>query len=162
MCRFITAIADGQRDDKIELATAQHVFSSVLRVFTRRIQFVHFRTERGGVKHDPIPVKAEDILQLIRQCVSLELKHHMGMLLDRLDTLSRTGQSATTFEGFFLPLLKELDEMPPGRMPGTISEEFHFMAHQLAEKLWKQHALHFLGPFVAIGCRRRNLSTKLQ
>ncbi|KFY21238.1 hypothetical protein V491_03049 [Pseudogymnoascus sp. VKM F-3775] len=57
-------------------------------------------------------------------------------------------QSATTFEGFFLPLLEELHQMPPGQKPGTMSQEFHVMRHQLAEKLWKQHALHLSQPEV--------------
>lgn len=55
-------------------------------------------------------------------------------------------QSATTFEGFFLPLMKELVEIPPGQTPGNITQEFHYMAHQLAEKLRKLHAAFFPRP----------------
>lgn len=143
--RFLTAIADGQRGGKIELATAQHVFSSVLRVFTPRIQIVPFRTQRGGVKNDSISVKAEDILHLVHQCVSLELRRHVGLLFGKLDAAS-IGQSAIILEGLFLPLINSFDEMPPGQIPGTVTQEFHFLAHQLVEKLRKLHPFLFTRP----------------
>ncbi|KFX96862.1 hypothetical protein V490_03093 [Pseudogymnoascus sp. VKM F-3557] len=139
--RFLTVIADGHRSGDIGHRTTRHAFHCVLQVFIPRIELVSLRLEREGRNH-PVPMKGDDILQLIRQCVSLELKHHMDMLFDKLDTLSRIRQSATTFEGFFLPLLKELDEIPAGQAPGSISQEFHIMARQLAENLREQHALH--------------------
>lgn len=136
--RFLTVIADAHRSGDIGHRTTLHAFHCVLQVFIPRIELVSLRLEREGRNH-LIPMKGDDILQLIRQCVSLELKLH----IDKLDTLSRMAQSATTFVGFFLPLLKELDEIPAGQAPGSISQEFHIMARQLAENLREQHALHF-------------------
>ncbi|KFZ12294.1 hypothetical protein V501_04298 [Pseudogymnoascus sp. VKM F-4519 (FW-2642)] len=140
--KFPTTITEDERVDKIGLETAQHVFSFVLRVFIPHIMFTPFRPERDERKNDPIPMKADDILQLIRQCVSLKLKQHVRFVFDKLDSLSM-GQSAMTFEGFFLPLMKEFDGMPPGQTPSTITQESHYMAHQLAEKLRKLHAAFF-------------------
>lgn len=136
------AISDGQRNGKVGFETARHVFNSILRVFTPRIKIFAILPKHDGDKQEPMPVTGNDFLQLIRQCVSLELKQHVRLVFDKLDSLSM-GQSAMTFEGFFLPLMKEFDEMPPGQTPGTINQESHHMAHQLAEKLRKLHAAFF-------------------
>lgn len=126
-------ISDGQREGKIKHGTAQHVFSSVLRVLIPRIKVTvvtgHWHGAVGADK-EPMPVTGDDLLQLIHQCVSLELRKFVGLIFDKLDTLS-VGQSATAFEGFFVPLMRKLDRMPPGQTPGTITQKFHFIAHQL-------------------------------
>jgi hypothetical protein len=36
--------------------------------------------------------------------------------------------------------------MPPGQLPGTVAQEFHVMAHQLAERLRKLHVDHCSQP----------------
>ncbi|OBT86630.1 hypothetical protein VE02_04456 [Pseudogymnoascus sp. 03VT05] len=51
--------------------------------------------------------------------------------------------------------MKSFDEMPPGQTPGTITQEFHLMAHQLAEKLRKLHPFLFPRP-QRMGPRRPN------
>ncbi|OBT63118.1 hypothetical protein VE03_07464 [Pseudogymnoascus sp. 23342-1-I1] len=143
--RFLAVIADVQKRGNIGTKTAQHVFHCILRVFIPLIKSALLRPEHDRATHHPVPVKGCEILQLIHQCVSLELRQHVRLIFDKLDTLSM-GQSGITFESFFLPLMKEFDQMPPGQDFGTITQEFHHMAHQLAEKLRKLHAVIFPRP----------------
>lgn len=116
--RFLTVIIDGHRSGSIGHKITRHVFHCTLQVFIPRIKLVSLRLESDGEN----PIKGDGILQVIRQCVSLELKRHALMLFDKLDTLFKMKQSATTFEVFFLPLLEELDQIPPGQKPGTMSQ----------------------------------------
>lgn len=84
--RFLAVIYGGQREDKIGRGTVRHVFSSVLRVFTPRIKLAALGPEPRRNNQDPMGVKTADILRLIHQCVKLELRHHMRMIFDKLDT----------------------------------------------------------------------------
>ncbi|KFY44392.1 hypothetical protein V494_01497 [Pseudogymnoascus sp. VKM F-4513 (FW-928)] len=68
------------------------------------------------------------------------------MLFEKLKKLSKLTDSAVSFEGFFLPLIKEFDEMAPGQMHGSIVDEFHVRAHQFADTFRKRHAHLFSQP----------------
>lgn len=114
-----------------------------------RLKVILFQSERGyeTVRNpDPIQIRPNHIVQLLGQCVSLWLRHYIVLIFDKLDKLSRIGDHEVAFDGFFLPLLTELDKMPPGKTPGDITQEFHTMAHQFAEKLRKLHTIHFFPP----------------
>lgn len=129
--RFLTAIADGHRSGKIGPETARHVFSSVLRVFIPRVKVFPIQPNHGG-DEDPMPATGDDFFHLIRQCVSLKLRQQVRLIFDKLDALSM-GRSGMSIEGFFAPLMKEFDQLPPGQTPGTATQEFYYMAHQFAE-----------------------------
>lgn len=133
MFSFLTIIADSQKSGDIHYKTAQSVFGSVLHCFVPRIKVIHFKKEMRWTQV-PILLVLDDMVQLLHQCASLELKHHLSALFSKLDRLSRFGDPEIIFEGFFLPLMKKFDEMPPGQTPGTAAQEFHYMAHQLEDK----------------------------
>jgi hypothetical protein len=144
--KFLSIIAEAQKGGNISYKAAQRVFGSVLEVFIPRMKLVLLKggnENQKGTTWDPILIKPEGILLLLRQCVSLELVHEVAVLFDRLDRLSRLGPSEIAFKYIFVPLLKEFDGMPPGQIPGTMAQEFHARAHQLSEKLQKLHSLHF-------------------
>ncbi|OAF58948.1 hypothetical protein VC83_06075 [Pseudogymnoascus destructans] len=139
--RFLTVITDGQRRGNIGNKVARHVFHCILQVFIPLIKVAPLQPGHEGGKRFSMPVQGCDIVRLIHQCVSLGLEQHMGMLFGTLDTLA-VAQSAATIEGFSLPLLKELDEVPPGQINDPIHIQFYMMAHQVAATIRKQLALH--------------------
>ncbi|KFY11473.1 hypothetical protein V492_04441 [Pseudogymnoascus sp. VKM F-4246] len=129
---FLTIIAEGYEGRNIGHRTARHVIHSALQVYIPRIQVIDIQGGRENCQKD-ILVKTHQITRILRLCVTLELKLPIDLLFDRLRGLLRTTWTTLTFEEFFLPLINEFDEMPPGQTLGTIAEEFHFQAHQFAE-----------------------------
>jgi hypothetical protein len=161
---FLTNIFSSHRSGLVGVKTVQHVFDFVLQTFIPRLKVIIFQSEREYEtmrNPNPIQIRPNHIIQLLGQCVSLGLRHYMVLIFDKLDKLSRIGDPEVSFDGFFLPLLTELDGMPPGQTPGNITQEFHAMAHQFADKLRKLHAVRFSSP-QHMGPQPRHMNSESQ
>ncbi|KFY40855.1 hypothetical protein V495_05219 [Pseudogymnoascus sp. VKM F-4514 (FW-929)] len=134
--RFLTIVAEGYNGRHVGLKTARHVVHSVLQVYIARVQIVDMEDGTENQRRG-ILIKPDQITQLFGQCVSLGLRHAIGLLLDKLDSLSRTMVTSFTFEEFFIPLIKQFDDMFPGGAPGTDVEEFHIKARHITVRRTK-------------------------
>ena len=161
---FLFDIAEAWRSDRIALKTAQDVFSAVLQDFIPNIRLTYDRGRgplwemweylaevlfrEGREYHRPRPfIDSEQIIHLLRQCVSLDLGPQVRRLFNKLERLAVDEvEPAIIFCGLFLPLSKELNEMSADRNPGALAQEVHNMACLFTEKLPSLVASRCVGP----------------
>jgi hypothetical protein len=143
---FLIHIAKAWRSDRITLKTAKDVFSAVLQDFIPKIKLSD-RNENDKRWSTPNPsfVDSKQIVQLLRQCVSLDLGPQVRQLFDKLERLGDE-EPAIIFGAFILPLSKELNEMSADQNPGKLAQEFHNMACLFTEKLPSLYASRCVGP----------------
>ena len=159
---FLIDIAEAWRSDRITLKTAQDVLSAVLQDFIPNIKLaddgrkepLRIRDYRDEVLHPGERyckprafLDSEQIIQLLRQCVSLDLGPQVRQLFDKLERLARYEvEPAIIFACFFLPLSKELKEMSADQDPGALAQEVHNMACLFTEKLPSLYVSRCVGP----------------
>ena len=155
-------IAEAWRSDRITLKTARDVLSAILQEFIPNIKLaddgrkeplriqkyeyeIHFPKEEY---YEPLAfLDSEQIIQLLRQCVSLDLGPQVRQLFDKLERLARDEvEPAIIFVCFFLPLSKELNEMSADQNPGSLAQEVHNLACLFTKKLPSLYASRCVGP----------------
>lgn len=149
---FLIDIAKAWRSDRISLKTAQVVFHAVLQDFIPNIKLADLdksgeRKTISSYYHLPRAfLDSKQIIQVIRQCVSLDLGPQVHQLFDKLERLASDEEPAIIFNGLFLPLAKELNEMTADQNPGALAQEVHNMACLFTEKLLSLYANRCVGP----------------
>jgi hypothetical protein len=149
---FLIDIAKGWKSDKITLKTAQVVFRAVLEDFIPSIKLAD--PDKGGKRmrisdSDYLPsafLDSEQVIQLLRQCVFLDLGPQVHQLFDKLERLAGDEDPAIVFKGFFLSFARELNEMSADESPGSLAQDIQKIACLFTGKLLNLYASRCVGP----------------
>jgi hypothetical protein len=151
---FLIDIGKGWKNDKITYKTAQDVLRAVLEDLIPSIRLTAPHSETG--KRIRISdssyliasafVDSEQIIELLRQCVCLDLGPQVHQLFNKLERLASDEEPAIAFKGFFLPFAKELHGMPAEENPSALAQEVHNVGRLFVVKLLDLYSSRCVGP----------------
>jgi hypothetical protein len=128
---------------KIGYRTTQEVFHAVLKDFIPSITI----TMCSGIHStDPPNLNPDDAIQLLRQCVSLNLEPQVQQLLDKLENLAEVEDTATVMKAFFLPFAGKLHNMTTEQGQIQLVKETQNRVSSFMTKILDLYASRCVGP----------------
>ena len=144
---FLTSIFN-QREN-MATGAAEDIYHTILDNFIPRIRLVDTdrETNQTRISDGYIPlayVNWDDMIQLLQECLVMNLKSRVIQIFDKLKVLAKDEQPPIAFDSFFLRFAKGLTDIPTGETP--LEEEFHEMASQFMEYMLDNYTSRCDGP----------------
>jgi hypothetical protein len=150
---FLTGIVSPRSCEKIAEGAAEIIYHAILDDFIPNIRLVDIAYETNQARITDgfifIPsayINPQDMIQLLRQCLFLNLDSRIIQIFDKLKLLAmdEREQPVIAFGSFFLRFAKDLDDISTGETP--LAQKVREIASQFVEYILDAYVSRCVGP----------------